>query len=258
MFNSRVIRLIGLVATLAVATVSLHTATAGAVPNNTMSLSAGVCYQPKDVAYGGVSPYISTPSFQVTNSSGRTLMAREWLIVIDFTTGKQVKYRWVGDQTLVPGSVTTYAQASIDLSFRTPSNFFWAAARVELDLYSNGALFSILTGVPSSYRLWDNSGFVTYHDTGRNQASVSERASDRRREGVGAGRVGSEPRSRIRTLQREDMTAAEQSDRVVQGLLHCSPADSTIGAATVRAYGFMFWLMWKRLSGSYFRLTSTN
>jgi hypothetical protein len=59
----------------------------------------------------------------------------------------------------------------MDLSFRTADNYFWAAARVELDVYANGSLFMTATGVPSSYRIWKNSPFYTYLDTGRNQSS---------------------------------------------------------------------------------------
>jgi hypothetical protein len=172
MFRSRVIRLIVLGATLTVAAASFYTATAGAAPNGTFTMSyAGVCYLPHDQAYGGVAPFIATPAFRFNNTTGRTLTAREWLIVIDYSTGAQMRYRLVSDSQPIPsGYGIDYPAASIDLSFRSTQPFFWAAARVELDLYSNGVLYSTLTGIPPSYRIWDNNGYQTYHDTGRNQA----------------------------------------------------------------------------------------
>ena len=55
---------------------------------------------------------------------------------------------------------------------RTPSSFYLAAARVELDLYNlDGSLYGVYTGVPSSYRIWKNSGFNQFVDTGRYQSS---------------------------------------------------------------------------------------
>jgi hypothetical protein len=74
-----------------------------------------------------------------------------------------------------------------------------------------------------------------------------------------------------RQLETEGVSRVSENDVVFgyrlldyAGRTSVSPADYAAPcgkAAThppIRSYGFMFWLMRKRLSGSYFRLTSTS
>ena len=137
----------------------------------TQPAGPGACYLPKDVAYAGQQASITAPLVQVNSAFASTVTVREWIFIVDAVTGARMRQYWAGDRSLAAGGSTTFPTIPLDLSFRTPSTFFWAAIQEQIEVYSNGSLLSVGTFTPSGYRIFTNSGFYSNIDTGRYQSS---------------------------------------------------------------------------------------
>ena len=170
MLKSRLTRILVLGAAAASLT-GIAATGAQAVTYYTQPAGPGACYLPKDVAYAGQQASITAPSMQVNSPFASTVTVREWIFIVDAVTGARMRQYWAGDRNLAAGGSTTFPTIPLDLSFRTPSTFFWAAIQEQIEVYSNGSLLSVGTFTPSGYRIFTNSGFYSNIDTGRYQSS---------------------------------------------------------------------------------------
>jgi hypothetical protein len=133
------------------------------------AFKAGIasCYIPHNV-YGGTGQTITAAQTAYTNDDApATVQVKAFEIIIDTSTQKWVRTYYAGSRTVARGVRVVFPEVTLDLDFRSVSNFFPAGVRTRLEVFRNRRLTDVWTGVPPLYKIFTNGAFFrTYSGTG--------------------------------------------------------------------------------------------